>query len=173
MQRVRIDAPRSLVRHDARTLAYRHARTHARTHARRQARNLSRYCEKPSVARVKPRARPDAYGNGARLPLYGNGYESARGRSNHCDQLALLRPPVYLPACLLVCLPTRNVAVKKAASLTPCLGRVRRVHSQRGVRCPVERRVRKRNRLYSGSGRRDEIPGNVISSCLRSVCAIA
>lgn len=27
----------------------------------------------------------------------------------------------FLPACLSVCLPTRNVAVEKAASLTPCL----------------------------------------------------
>lgn len=136
MQCVRIDAPRPLaVRRDARTLACTHART------TRAGRHVTwRYCEKPSVARVKPRARPDVYGNGARLPLYGNGYESAHGRSNHCDQLALLWPPVCLSAY-----PPRNVAVKKAASLTPCLVKLDAysAYARNAVRCPVETRCAK------------------------------
>lgn len=50
----RTQVRRTHARTYVRTHACMHARTHARTHV------ASRYCEKPSVARVKPRARLDA-----------------------------------------------------------------------------------------------------------------
>lgn len=87
----------TLVHHDVQMYICMSVRTHV----------PSRYCEKMSIVRVKPRARLDAYGNGERLPLYGNGYDStARGRSNHCDQLALF--PAFCSVYRLVMLLSRK-----------------------------------------------------------------
>lgn len=175
MQRVRIDAPRAVSRYvatharTARSHACMHAGTarHARTHyARRQPRNLAILrktergaCETTSATRRVWKWRAVAIvWKWIRSPLAAEATTVTNWLSS--DRRS---------ACLLACLPASCLSTYR---LVMSLSRKRQApHSVPRKIGRVQRRwrrVRKRDRLRPGSGRRDEISTSTISSRPRS-----